>query len=181
MSGNVRSAGVTPLVLSFGEIGRGDLALAGGKGANLGEMTRAGFPVPVGFCVTTAAYRLFLTNHSDIAGLFASLEGCRPDDVEALRMAAGAFRQGLLDLPIPARVEQAVLAAWEKLGSNLAYAVRSSATAEDLPHASFAGQQESYLNVRGKDALLSAIRSCWASLFTDRAVAYRARNRFAHR
>jgi pyruvate,water dikinase len=181
MPGEVPRAGVSPLVLSFTQIGRGDLALAGGKGANLGEMTRAGFPVPPGFCVTTAAYRLFLVGHSDVAELFASLEASRPDDVEALRRAAAACREELLRLPIPAQVEQAVLAAWEKLGSDVAYAVRSSATAEDLPHASFAGQQESYLNVRGQEALLHAIRSCWASLFTDRAVVYRAHNRFAHR
>src|SRR5262249_32491680 len=108
-------------------------------------------------------------------------EACRPDDVEALRRAAGAFREELLRLPIPAAVEQAVLAAWEQVGSGVAYAVRSSATAEDLPHASFAGQQESYLNVRGPEALRGAVRACWASLFTDRAVVYRARNHFAHR
>src|SRR5262245_30318183 len=180
MPGEDPSAGAFPLVLSFAQIGRGDLALAGGKGANLGELTRAGFPVPPGFCVTTAAYRLFLAGHPDVAGLFASLEACRPDDVEALRRAAGAVREELQRLPIPAPVEQAVLAAWEELGADQACAVRSSATAEDLPHASFAGQQESYLNVRGREALLRAVRSCWASLYTDRAVVYRARNRFAH-
>jgi pyruvate,water dikinase len=181
MPGEVRSAGASPLVLSFTQISRGDLALVGGKGANLGEMTRAGFPVPPGFCITTTAYRLFLTGHPDVAGLFASLEAIRPDEVEALRRAAGSFRRELERLPIPALVEQAVVAALEELGSDGAYAVRSSATAEDLPHASFAGQQESYLNVWGQEALLRAIRSCWASLFTDRAVAYRSRNRFAHR
>jgi pyruvate,water dikinase len=180
MPGEVPSAGDSPLVLFFTQIGRDDLTLAGGKGANLGEMTQAGFPVPPGFCVTTAAYRRFLAGHPDVAGPFASLQASRPDDVEALRRAADAFLEELLRLPIPARVEQAVLAAWEKLGSDGAYAVRSSATAEDLPHASFAGQQESYLNVRGQQTLLRAIRSCWASLFTDRAVVYRARNRFAH-
>src|SRR5262245_22817237 len=115
MSGNVRSAGASPLVLSFAQIGRGDLALAGGQGANLGEMTRAGFPVPPGFCVTTAAYRLFLAGHPDVAGLFASLEAIRPDEVEALRRAAGTFREELERLPIPAPVEQAILVAWEEL------------------------------------------------------------------
>src|SRR5262245_61260454 len=100
MPGDVRSAETSPLVLSFTQIGRGDLALAGGKGANLGEMTRAGFPVPPGFCVTTAAYRLFLAGHPDAEGLFVSLEACRPDDVEALRRAASAFREELLRLPI---------------------------------------------------------------------------------
>src|SRR5262249_28023707 len=108
MAGEIHGAGASPLVLSFTEIGRGDLALAGGKGANLGEMTRAGFPVPPGFCVTTAAYRLFLAGHADSDRLFASLEACRPDDVEALRRAAGAFREELLKLPIPAPVERAV-------------------------------------------------------------------------
>src|SRR5215472_7620890 len=141
-----------PYTLSFDEVDGTRLPEVGGKGANLGEMTRAGFPVPPGFCVTTAAYRLFLACHAEVAGLFASLEASRPDDVEALRRAAGVFREELLRLPIPALVEQAVIAAWEKLGSDVAYAVRSSATAEDLPYASFAGQQESYLNVRGREA-----------------------------
>jgi pyruvate,water dikinase len=181
MLGEVHGAGASLLVLSFTQISRDDLALVGGKGANLGEMTRAGFPVPPGFCVTTAAYRLFLAGHPDVTSQFASLDTCRPDNVEDLRRAAGSFREELLRLPIPTPVEHAVLAAWEKLGRDLAYAVRSSATAEDLPHASFAGQQETYLNVRGKEALLRAVRCCWASLFTDRAVVYRARNRFAHR
>src|SRR5690349_12936788 len=125
MPGDAHRAAASPLVLSFTQIGRSDLALAGGKGANLGEMTRAGFPVPPGFCVTTAAYRLFLAGHPDVAGLFASLEASHPDDVEALRGAAGTFREELLRLPIPAPVEQAVLASWEKLGRDAAYAVRS--------------------------------------------------------
>src|SRR5215475_8302894 len=107
MPGGVHSGGASPLVLSFTQIGRADLALAGGKGANLGEMTRAGFPVPPGFCVTTAAYRLFLTGHADVAGEFALLEAIRSDDVEALRRAAASFREELERLPIPAPVEQA--------------------------------------------------------------------------
>ena len=98
MPGEVRSAGASPLVLSFTQIGRGDLALAGGKGANLGELTRAGFPVPPGFCVTTAAYRLFLTGHPNVASLFDSLDACRPDDVAALRKAADAAREELQNL-----------------------------------------------------------------------------------
>src|SRR5262245_4978436 len=173
--------GAASLVLPFEAVGRADLALAGGNGANLGEMTRAGLPVPPGFCVTTAAYRLFLAGHPDLDGLFAALDTAGPDDLEAVRRAAGAARAALLALPIPAAVERAVLAAWEGLGAEAAYAVRSSATAEDLPTASFAGQQETFLNVRGKEAVIGAVRSCWASLFTDRAVAYRARNRFDHR
>src|SRR5262245_1630165 len=99
--------GAAPLVLPFAEVGKGDLALAGGKGANLGEMTRAGLPVPPGLCVTTAAYRLFLAGHPDLDGMFAALDAAGPDDLEAARRAAGAAREQLLRLPIPAPVERA--------------------------------------------------------------------------
>src|SRR5262245_20590337 len=130
-----------PYTLSFGEVDGARLPEVGGKGANLGELTRAGFPVPAGFCVTTAAYREFLR------------------------------ASGELD----------ALQAWREFGTEHAYAVRSSATAEDLPSASFAGQQDTFLNVRGKAKLLDAVRRCWASLFTDRAIAYRAKHGFGHR
>ena len=126
-------------VMRFAELGRGDIAVAGGKGANLGELTRAGLPVPPGFVLTTAAYR----------------------DV-----GVGA--------PIPEDMAREITEAWSALGE-VPVAVRSSATAEDLEDASFAGQQDTYLNVRGAAALLEAVRECWASLWTERAVAYRAR------
>ena len=103
MPGSDDDPGDSPLVLFFTQIGRDDLTLAGGKGANLGEMTRAGFPVPPGFCITTAAYRLFLAGHPNVASLFDSLDACRPDDVAALRKAAGAIREELQSLPVPAR------------------------------------------------------------------------------
>jgi len=126
-------------VVRFADLGRGDIAVAGGKGANLGELTRAGLPVPPGFVLTTAAYR----------------------DV-----GVGA--------PIPEDMAREITDAWAELGE-VPVAVRSSATAEDLDEASFAGQQDTYLNVRGAEALLEAVRQCWASLWTERAVAYRAR------
>src|SRR5262249_43174560 len=143
-----------PWVLAFAEVDRTRLALVGGKGANLGEMTRAGFPVPPGFCVTAAAYRRFLAGHPNPDGLVASPHpqarspppaALVPGPVEAVPRPAGAVRQALPRLPIPAPVEEAVLAAWDQLGGDAVCAVRSSATAEDLPHASFAGQQETYL------------------------------------
>src|SRR4051812_24489474 len=137
-------------VVDLRELARGDLLLAGGKGANLGELIRAGFPVPPGFVVTTAAY----------------------DRVAA----AGADRESLLRAPIPDDLAEAVRAAHRALGSP-AVAVRSSATAEDLAEATFAGQQDTFLNVVGETELLDAMRRCWASLFTERAVAYRERQK----
>jgi pyruvate,water dikinase len=173
-----------PLTLPFEAIAAGDLARVGGKGANLGELGRAGFPVPPGFCVTTDAYRLFFDAACAAGGdPLAALAGVDGADVEAVRAAGARVREGLGRVPMPAAVAAAVAAAWEAAGGDLdgaAWAVRSSATAEDLPGASFAGQQDTYLNVRGRAPLLDAVRRCWISLFTDRAILYRARNGFPH-
>jgi len=138
-----------------------DFAFAGGKAVNLAELIGAGFPVPDGFCVGTPAY----AQAADTAGIAALLDG--PD------LPARA-RDALLATPIPDDVAAAVTAAYLALGGGVPVAVRSSATAEDLPGASFAGQQDTYLNVVGADDVLDAVRRCWASLWTDRAVAYRA-------
>ncbi|HVD26959.1 MAG TPA: PEP/pyruvate-binding domain-containing protein, partial [Mycobacteriales bacterium] len=138
-----------------------DFAFAGGKAINLAELLGAGFPVPDGFCVGTPAY----AQAADTAGIAALLDA--PD----LPVRA---RDALLATPIPDDVAAAVTAAYLALGEAVPVAVRSSATAEDLPGASFAGQQDTYLNVVGVDAVLDAVRRCWASLWTDRAVAYRA-------
>jgi phosphoenolpyruvate synthase/pyruvate phosphate dikinase len=154
---------------------------AGGKGANLGELTKAGFPVPPGFCVTTDAFRQFIGQSDEMNAHFDLLERLGPGDLAGIRAAGERIRAHLLRLPVPVMLTEAILEAWHRLGSHHAVAVRSSATAEDLPGASFAGQQETFLNVRGEQALLEAIRRCWASLFTDRAIAYRAKNGFDHR
>ncbi len=169
-----------PLVLPFTAIGAADLPLVGGKGANLGVLTNAGFPVPPGFCVTTSAFEQFMaaTSTADLYSQLASLEA---PDVERVRQIGQEIRERLRQIPIPLDVEQAVRRAWEAAGSAYAYAVRSSATAEDLPDASFAGQQDTYLNVRGVIQLLDAVRDCWISLFTDRAILYRMQNSFDHR
>ncbi|HEY0092894.1 MAG TPA: PEP/pyruvate-binding domain-containing protein, partial [Archangium sp.] len=173
--------GTEPLILPFEHISAAELPRVGGKGANLGEMARAGFPVPPGFCVTTAAFDAFLAGCGELPALYAELEALDGKDVEAARRAAESMRAALGRAPLPPTVAEAVLATWRELGTEASWAVRSSATAEDLPDASFAGQQDTYLNIRGADALLDAVRRCWVSLFTDRAVLYRARSGFGHR
>ncbi len=168
-------------VLYFDEIDRSFLLQVGGKGASLGEMAKAGFPVPGGFCVTTAAYRDFIGTCGEMDALFGLLDGVRYDDLASIRELGERVRDRLRSLPMPDGIRESILEAWRRTGEDKAYAVRSSATAEDLPTASFAGQQETYLNVRGGERLLGAVRDCWASLFTDRAISYRARNGFGHR
>jgi pyruvate,water dikinase len=177
-------ASAVPYVLPFTEIDASAVPVVGGKGANLGVLTAAGFSVPPGFCVTTEAYKSFVSHpaqQAQIAAIFAELDACRAEDSDKIRVAGERMRSCLLSMPIPEDIERAVLDAFAKLGTEHAYAVRSSATAEDLPGASFAGQQDTYLNVIGPDALLDRMRACWASLFTDRAIAYRAKNNFDHR
>ena len=150
-----------PVVLDLADAT--ELTLAGGKAVNLAELLRAGFAVPDGFCVGTPAY----AEAAAAAHLDAVLAGPTPD-------LAGRAREALLAVPVPDDVAAAVTSAYAALGDRVPVAVRSSATAEDLPGASFAGQQDTYLNVLGTDAVLDAVRRCWASLWTDRAVAYRA-------
>jgi phosphohistidine swiveling domain-containing protein len=142
---------------------------AGGKAANLGELIGMGFPVPRGFAVTTAAY----AQVAEAAGLDHELDG-------ATQLGERA-RAALLATPVPARIADAVCRAYLALGEKVPVAVRSSATAEDLPSASFAGQQDTYLNVVGVDAVLDAVHRCWASLWTDRAVSYRTDAGIDHR
>lgn len=168
-------------VLEFRQIDKSSLPLVGGKGANLGEMTRAGFPVPPGFCVTTEAYRVFLAQSGAMETYFRQLERVKADNLDEIAALGRGIREHLATVPIPEAIRAAILDGWRRSGEDRAYAVRSSATAEDLPTASFAGQQDTYLNVHGGERLLQAIRDCWASLFTDRAISYRARNGFDHR
>ncbi len=166
------------------EVGRGALPLVGGKGANLGALLGAGFDVPPGFCLTTAAYGRFTAS---AAGWIAErLAGLDPDDTRALDTASAEIRARLEALPVPVDLAEAATQSYRALGllpdgrGEPAVAVRSSATAEDLPDASFAGQQDTLLNIAGADALLAAIKRCWSSLWTPRAIAYRARNGFRH-
>ena len=169
------------LILPFSEIRSADLPLVGGKGANLGELTHAGFPVPAGFCLTTLAFQEFMDACPVADALYAQLESVTSHDLESARQVGQHVRQTLLAVPIPSAIETAVREEWQQLGADEPYAVRSSATAEDLPDASFAGQQDTYLNIIGDAALLDAVRRCWVSLFTDRAIVYRVQNHFPHR
>ncbi|MFL5732097.1 MAG: PEP/pyruvate-binding domain-containing protein, partial [Chloroflexia bacterium] len=169
-----------PLVLPFSEIDAGMLLQVGGKGANLGELSRAGLPVPDGFCMTTAAYRL-ISDSASLAPVLDELAGADPGDSARLQEGAARARDAILGADIPSVVEEAIREAYGQLSpaegpGDPAVAVRSSATAEDLQFASFAGQQDTFLNVVGADALIDAVKRCWASLWTDRAVSYRASN-----
>ncbi len=160
------------IVVPLTALRRDALALAGGKGANLGELIGAGLPVPPGFCITTVAYEILAAE----AGLGAILDAYNALGCGNSGHLAEAARKCLLDASIPTSVVQAITEAYRVLGegSPIPVAVRSSATAEDVPFASFAGQQETYLNTVGIEAVLDAVRRCFASLWTDRAVSYRA-------
>ncbi|AYF75226.1 phosphoenolpyruvate synthase [Nocardia yunnanensis] len=168
-----------PYVLSFGEIDRTQVASVGGKGANLGELARvAGVAVPDGFCVTTDAFARVVAGAPTLAAKVDELSRLAPDDSAAIRARSAEVRGVVEALAIPDEVAAEIVAAHARLGVDGAYAVRSSATAEDLPTASFAGQQDTYLNVVGAAAILEQVRRCWGSLFTERAVTYRLRNGF---
>ncbi len=162
------------LVPPLQSIERKDLALAGGKGANLGELIRAGFEVPSGFVITTAAYDLLLQANNLQAPIQEMLSGLQASNPASATAVSRQIRNAIEQASLPEAITAEVLDAYRRLGGG-AVAVRSSATAEDLPEAAFAGQQETFLNVVGEPALLNAIRACWASLWSERAILYRAR------
>ena len=172
----------------FAEITAGDVALVGGKTASLGEMYRVlrprGVLVPDGFAITAEAYRYALTQANAWEQLHTALDGAKVDDLEDLARRGRWAREIVYSAGLPADLQEEILAAYRGLlreyGPETTVAVRSSATAEDLPTASFAGQQESFLNVKGEEALLDSCRRCFASLFTDRAIHYRADVGFDH-
>jgi phosphoenolpyruvate synthase/pyruvate phosphate dikinase len=163
------------LVLPLERLDRSLLPMVGGKAAQLGELIRAGFAVPAGFCVTTTAYAQ-ISAAAGLDALLAELSSVPPTDTARQAELAAAVRTAILQTPVPSDITSANVEAYQALvpGEPIPVAVRSSATAEDLPDASFAGQQESFLNVVGVEAVLDAVRRCWASLWTDRAVSYRA-------
>ncbi|MDQ3790696.1 MAG: phosphoenolpyruvate synthase, partial [Actinomycetota bacterium] len=173
---------VDQYVLGFHEVDAHQVAIVGGKGAHLGELSRIdGVEVPPGYCVTTDAFRRVMADVPSLDDLLDQLSRLDPDDRDAIGALSAETRGVIEKTAIPDDMAAAILRPLASLGENAAYAVRSSATAEDLPTASFAGQQDTYLNVVGPDAVLEHIRLCWASLFTERAVTYRLRNGFDHR
>ncbi|GAA0364327.1 phosphoenolpyruvate synthase [Alkalibacterium iburiense] len=168
-------------VLDFNDIDRSSLSTVGGKGANLGELSKAGFLVPPGFCVTTAGYKRLTQGKDKLNDMIQQLHQLSPDQFEEIQRWGQSIRDYILNLEIPEPLYSEIMQAWENIGREHTYAIRSSATAEDLPQASFAGQQDSFLNVKGEEQLFESIQKCWASLFTDRAIVYRAQNGIDHR
>lgn len=169
------------MVLGFKEMDTAQLSLVGGKGLHLGELSKIqGIQVPEGFCVTTLGYTLAIERNPTLQALLEQLALLTVAEQERISDISRKIRHTIMEAEIPSDVVEAVAHHLSQLGDQHAYAVRSSATAEDLPHASFAGQHDTYLNVIGKKAILQHISQCWASLFTDRAVIYRMQNGFNH-
>jgi rifampicin phosphotransferase len=169
-------------VLDLQDIDRTQLAVAGGKGAHLGELSRIeGIRVPKGFCVTTDAFQRIMASAPSIDDRVDELSRLEPNDREAIRELSAEIRRLIEAIVIPGDLAAAITRSLSQLGQHAACAVRSSATAEDLPTASFAGQQDTYLNIMGTEAILEHVSRCWASLFTERAVTYRLRNGVDHR
>ncbi|MCX4703845.1 rifamycin-inactivating phosphotransferase [Streptomyces sp. NBC_01373] len=173
---------IEPYVLGLQEVDETKVAVVGGKGAHLGRLSRIeGIRVPGGFCVTTEAFRRIMAEGPSIDDRLDQLSRLDPDDREAIRTLSAQIRRTIEGIAIPGDVAAAIARALDQVGEQAAYAVRSSATAEDLPTASFAGQHDTYLNVVGPTAILQHVSRCWASLFTERAVTYRQRNGIDHR
>jgi len=169
-------------VLGFPEVDQTQVALVGAKGAHLAELARIdGIRVPAGFCVTTEAFRRVVADAPSIVDGLDRLARLNPDDREAIRTLSADVVRNFGEITIPDDVAAAITNSLTRLGDQTGYAIRSSATAEDLPTASFAGLQDTYLNVMGSEAILEHVSRCWASLFTERAVTYRMRNGFDDR
>ena len=176
----------------FKDLDENSLGVAGGKGNNLGIMAKIGLPVPTGFIITAQTYEDFINRTGIKDRIFGFLKGLDPEETEKLQQAAKQIQTLVINTEVPENIKESILESYEALsvekgeaedliGNREAFvAVRSSATAEDLPEASFAGQQATYLNVRGQEDIIKAVRACWASLFTARAIYYRERNNFPH-
>ncbi|MEM7802612.1 MAG: PEP/pyruvate-binding domain-containing protein, partial [Chloroflexota bacterium] len=164
--------------IQFSQLNKNSISTAGGKGANLGELTAAGFPVPAGFVLTTKAYDAFVQTHGLQQQIVDLAHTVTADDPQSSEVASDKIKQLFLAADVPADIAESVITANDALGE-ASVAVRSSATAEDLIDASFAGQQETFLNVQGKEALLDAVKQCWASLWTARAITYRIKQEIA--
>jgi pyruvate,water dikinase len=170
-----------PDILRIEEIQKEDIPSVGGKGASLGEMFSIGLPVPKAYVVTAQAFRRFLVETGIEDRLFATMADLNVEDSAALEEASRKAKELVLSVGMPASLQKRIREAYRAMGSEMIVAVRSSATAEDLPDASFAGQQETYLNIRGEKDLLEAVRHCWASLYGGRAIYYRAKQGFDDR
>ncbi len=166
-------------ILWFSEVGKGDISLVGGKGANLGEMTQAGIPVPPGFVVTADSYYAFLEKTRLTKAIKKRLQKLDRDKSEQLEKVASEIKEMIYQGEMPREVVREIKEAYKAMGGGLV-AVRSSATAEDMPEASFAGQQSTFLNIEGEDNVVSSVQACWASLFEPRAIFYREEQGYDH-
>lgn len=169
----------------FENISKEDVGIAGGKGANLGELTQAGIPVPPGFVVTAETYNKFMTDTGIIDNIMDILSGIDINNTKELQKSAAKIKGIIIETPIPDDITALIIEAYnalcQKVGEDdILVAIRSSATAEDLPEASFAGQQDTFLNIHGSEAVIEYVRKCWASLFEARAIFYREENNFEH-
>ncbi|HDR7784527.1 TPA: phosphoenolpyruvate synthase [Bacillus wiedmannii] len=172
---------MSSFVLDFQEIKNAQLSLVGGKGLNLGELSKIqGIQVPEGFCVTTVGYEKVIEQNEELQTLLQQLTKLKREERAQIGEISKEIRESIMAVEIPVDVVESVAHYLSRFGNEHAYAVRSSATAEDLPYASFAGQQDTYLNIIGEEAILQHVRKCWASLFTERAVMYRMQNGFEH-
>ncbi|MGG5766469.1 phosphoenolpyruvate synthase [Bacillus wiedmannii] len=172
---------MSSFVLDFQEIKNAQLSLVGGKGLNLGELSKIqGIQVPEGFCVTTVGYEKAIEQNEELQTLLQQLTKLKREERAQIGEISKEIRESIMAVEIPVDVVESVAHYLSRFGNEHAYAVRSSATAEDLPYASFAGQQDTYLNIIGEEAILQHVRKCWASLFTERAVMYRMQNGFEH-
>jgi len=173
---------MTAYVLGFQDVDKTNTSVVGGKGANLGELSKIdGIRVPDGFCISTEAFQRIIGEASSLVGLFGKLARLKAEQRDEISELSGEIRRAIEGVAIPEDIQEAITRHLCRFGDTEAFAVRSSATAEDLPTASFAGQHDTYLNVIGKPAILKCISRCWASLFTERAVTYRLQNGFDHR
>ena len=169
----------------FEELNKDDVAIAGGKGANLGELTQAGINVPPGFVITSQTYNQFINETEIFDEIMGILDVLDVNNNQELQQAALKIKNIIIETEVPNDIKTIIIEAYNALcrrigRENVFVAVRSSATAEDLPEASFAGQQDTYLNVKGEDELIKYVRKCWASLFEARAIFYREENNFDH-
>ncbi|WFN33679.1 phosphoenolpyruvate synthase [Methanogenium sp. S4BF] len=167
-----------PNILWLAEIQKEDIPSVGGKGASLGEMTSVGLPVPNAFVVTAQAFRRYIENAEIDKEIFSRLSGLDVENSDLLEKTATEVKGIVMKTPVPDEIREDIIRSYVQMGDDVVVAVRSSATAEDLPDASFAGQQDTYLNIKGVDALIEAVQMCWASLYGARAIYYRAKQGF---
>ena len=169
-------------VLGFQDIDKTKIMVVGGKGANLGEISKVeGIRVPDGFCISTEAFKRIIGETPSTNELLDQLSILKVEDRNKISELSGEIRRLIEGIAIPEDIHEELVRHLSRLGEENAYAVRSSATAEDLPAASFAGQQDTYLNIIGKEVILEHVSKCWASLYAERAVTYRIKNGFDHR